>query len=116
MAISASAAAQGIGIKMENMNPAVKPGTDFYQYACGGWIKNNPLKPEFSRFGSFDVVAENNKNQIKSCRKGLPMCRSSPVTPKSRPNSPRLRTSGRRHPYNWRRWADSLNFQSCGQE
>ena len=62
MAISASAAAQGIGIKMENMNPAVKPGTDFYQYACGGWIKNNPLKPEFSRFGSFDVVAENNKN------------------------------------------------------
>ena len=66
MAISASAAAQGIGIKMENMNPAVKPGTDFYQYACGGWIKNNPLKPEFSRFGSFDVVAENNKNQIKS--------------------------------------------------
>ena len=65
MAITTNAAAQGIGIKMENLNQSVKPGTDFYQYACGSWIKNNPLKPEYSRFGSFDVVGENNKNQIR---------------------------------------------------
>ena len=62
----AGAQEQNIGIKLENMNTAVAPGTDFYQYACGGWIKNNPLKPEYPRFGSFDAVSENNREQIKS--------------------------------------------------
>ena len=61
----------GIGIKTENMNDSVKPGTDFYQYACGGWIKNNPLKPEYSRFGSFDAVREANNEQIKELILGL---------------------------------------------
>lgn len=56
----------GIGIKLENMNDTVAPGTDFYQYACGGWMKNHPLSPEYSRFGSFDVVSENNREQIKT--------------------------------------------------
>lgn len=54
-----------LGIKLENMNDSVAPGTDFYQYACGGWIKNNPLKPEYARFGSFDAVSENNRKQLK---------------------------------------------------
>ncbi len=62
---------EGIGIKLENMLDTVAPGTDFYQYACGGWIKNNPLKPEYSRFGSFDAVAENNREQIKELILGL---------------------------------------------
>ena len=56
----------GMGIKMENMNDSVAPGADFYEYACGGWRKNNPLKPEYPRFGSFDVVAEQNREQIKN--------------------------------------------------
>ena len=55
----------GMGIRLENMNDSVPPGADFYQYACGGWMKNNPLKPEYARFGSFDVVAENNREQLK---------------------------------------------------
>ncbi len=68
MAITGTAFAQetGIGIKLENMNRDVAPGVDFYQYACGGWIKNNPLKPEYSRYGSFDAVGENNREQIKT--------------------------------------------------
>ena len=53
------------GIKLENMNPGVAPGEDFYQYACGGWMINNPLKPEYARYGSFDALAENNREQIK---------------------------------------------------
>ena len=63
--------AQTMGIKLENMDTTVKPGTDFYQYACGGWIKNNPLRPEFSRYGSFDVVAEENQKRIREIIEGL---------------------------------------------
>jgi len=70
-AISSMAGAQDIGIKLENMNTSVAPGTDFYEYACGTWRKNNPLKPEYSRFGSFDAIAEQNREQIKDLILGL---------------------------------------------
>ena len=56
---------QTTGLKLENMDTTVKPGTDFYQCACGGWIKNNPLKPEYSSYGSFDVVVEENQKRIR---------------------------------------------------
>ncbi len=56
----------GMGIKLENMNDSVAPGTDFYRYACGGWMAANPLKPEYSRFGSFDAIAETNREQIRT--------------------------------------------------
>ncbi|MCI2081614.1 MAG: M13 family metallopeptidase [Bacteroidales bacterium] len=54
------------GIKLENLDTTTSPGTDFYEYACGGWRKNNPLTGEYSRFGSFDKLAENNRQKIKS--------------------------------------------------
>ena len=56
----------GAGIKAENMDLSVKPGTDFYLYACGGWIKNNPLPAAYSRYGSFDKLAEDNSKNIHS--------------------------------------------------
>lgn len=56
---------QTAGIKLENLDTSALPGTDFYQYACGGWMKNNPLTNEYSRFGSFDQLAENNRKQLK---------------------------------------------------
>ena len=53
------------GIDLANLDTTVSPNEDFYQFACGGWMKNNPLKPEYSRYGSFDVLAENNQVQLK---------------------------------------------------
>ncbi len=53
------------GIDKSNLNEKVKPSEDFYQYACGGWITNNPLKPEYSRFGTFDELRENARTQLK---------------------------------------------------
>lgn len=52
-------------INLKDLDQTVKPGDDFYQYANGGWIKSHPLKPEYSRYGSFDVLDENNQTMIK---------------------------------------------------
>ena len=51
-------------IDKANFDESVNRNDDFYQWATGGWQKNNPLKPEFSRYGSFDVLRENNEIRI----------------------------------------------------
>ncbi len=53
------------GISLENLDRTAKPGTDFYQFACGGWIKNNPMPADRSRYGTFDVLAENCTKQVQ---------------------------------------------------
>lgn len=58
-------AAMTSGIDLANLDTTALPGTDFYQYACGGWIKAHPLTDEYSRFGSFDMLAENNREQLR---------------------------------------------------
>ena len=52
-------------IDLANLDSTTAPGTDFYQYACGGWMQRNPLKPEYARFGTFDQLRENNLEQIR---------------------------------------------------
>ena len=52
------------GISLADMNTSVKAGDDFYEYACGGWMKANPLPPAYSRYGSFDRLAEDNNKRI----------------------------------------------------
>lgn len=59
------ATAQTAGIRLENLDTTAQSGNDFYQYATGGWQKLNPLTGEYSRFGSFDKLAENNREQLK---------------------------------------------------
>lgn len=53
------------GINTANLDPSVSPGEDFYKYACGGWMKANPLPGEYSRYGTFDVLRENAKHQLQ---------------------------------------------------
>lgn len=53
------------GIDKANMDLNAKPGTDFYQYATGGWTAAHPLTPEYSRYAQFDALAENNRKQLR---------------------------------------------------
>lgn len=53
------------GIVLENMDTTANPADDFYQYACGGWIKNHPLPAEYARYGSFDQLDEATDKQLK---------------------------------------------------
>ena len=58
-------------IDKNNFDEAINLKDDFYQWATGGWQKNNPLKPEFSRYGSFDVLRENNEVRINDLFKEM---------------------------------------------
>lgn len=49
-----------------NMDQNVKPGNNFYEFSNGGWIKANPVPPEFSIYGAFTVIYEQNEKQLKS--------------------------------------------------
>ena len=54
-----------IGIKMENMDLAANPGNDFYDYATSGWRKNNPLPNDYTRYGSFEMLDEENNKRVR---------------------------------------------------
>ncbi|MBP5341834.1 MAG: M13 family metallopeptidase [Bacteroidales bacterium] len=47
------------GVNLDNFDTTARLEDDFYQYACGGWMAKNPLDAEHSRYGAFDVLAEN---------------------------------------------------------
>ena len=51
-------------IDTTNFDDSVALNDDFYQHFTGGWQAKNPLKPEFSRYGTFDVLRENNEIRI----------------------------------------------------
>ena len=59
--ISVAGSAQGL---KANMDPSVKAGDDFWQYAVGGWLKANPLDKQHAENGAFTDLEELNKKRI----------------------------------------------------
>lgn len=78
MACNGKKETQTGGIDLANLDRSVAPGTDFYEFACGGWMKAHPLTDEYGRFGSFDLLAENNREQLKGLISELAAVKAAP--------------------------------------
>jgi predicted metalloendopeptidase len=71
-----------------NMDTSVSPAQDFYFYANGGWIKRNPIPPEFARWGSFTELSEKNNDALHE------ICEKAATTPADPKTAPELRKVG----------------------
>ena len=55
-----------IAFPLSNLDSTVEPCDNFYQYAIGGWLKENPVPSTESRWSSFNVVLESNNKKLKA--------------------------------------------------
>src|SRR5260370_8285547 len=53
------------GFDTSNLDNTCKPCDDFFQFAMGGWMKSNPIPPEYSTWGSFTVLADKNQQALR---------------------------------------------------
>ena len=65
-------------LDLTDLDTTVSPKVDFYQYATGGWQAKNPLKPEFSRYGSFDAIAETTQKNLNELFENMATLKAEP--------------------------------------
>ncbi|RKF22540.1 M13 family peptidase [Altericroceibacterium spongiae] len=54
------------GFNPDSLDPSVKPGDDFFGYVNGKWVRNNPIPPEYTRFGAFNLLSEKSTADVKA--------------------------------------------------
>ena len=62
---SSGDSANGWGFSTTNLDRSCKSCEDFYEFAMGGWMKNNPIPPEFPSWGSFTILADRNQASMR---------------------------------------------------
>ncbi|MFZ0736293.1 MAG: M13 family metallopeptidase [Candidatus Acidiferrales bacterium] len=55
---------EGHGLDLANLDRSVKPCDDFFHFADGGWIKKNPIPPEYPSWGSYNQLAQDNREKL----------------------------------------------------
>jgi predicted metalloendopeptidase len=55
----------GHGLNLADLDTTAKPCQDFFQFADGGWIKNNPIPPAYPRWGTFNVLRNHNQDVLR---------------------------------------------------
>ena len=54
------------GFDLANLDRSVSPCVDFYQFANGGWMKNNPIPAAYPEWGSFTILREHNQDVLRT--------------------------------------------------
>ena len=67
-------------LDLTDLDTSTSPKEDFYQYATGGWQVKNPLRPEFSRYGSFDAIAERTQENLNALFENMTTIEAAPGT------------------------------------
>ena len=67
-------------LDLSSLDTTVSPKADFYQYSTGGWQARNPLRPEFSRYGSFDAIAERTQENLNALFESMTTLKADPGT------------------------------------
>jgi len=67
------------GFDTKNLDRSCKPCDDFFEFAMGGWMKANPVPPEYSTWGSFTVLLDKNQQNLRQC------CRAEEKKSRSKP-------------------------------
>jgi len=55
-----------MALNRDNLDTVFDPRDDFYEYAVGGWKMHNPLPDEYSRYGTFDKLIEENQKMVRT--------------------------------------------------
>ena len=77
-ATSIPSAGSGRGLDPTDMDPTCKPCQDFYKYSNGGWMKKNPVPPEYPSWGTFSELAERNREAMHAILEKLAKEKSAP--------------------------------------
>ncbi len=54
------------GFDTKNLDRSCKPCDDFFEFAMGGWMKANPIPPQYPRWGSFTVLLDKNQQNLRT--------------------------------------------------